>query len=247
VLTELTITNFAIIDRLHLALTSDFSVLTGETGAGKSIIVDAVDALLGGKYGAEFVRTGRDSARVEAIFRLPDSPDITSRLTEYGIEADEGSIILSREIHSSGRTTARINGRAVPTSVLLDVAQGLVDIHGQSEHLSLLRVSEHLNVLDRYAGTTSQRAQLAEKVSTLRALRREIQGLVADEREVARRVDLLRYQINEIQAANLHDGEEQELLHERTLLANADAGLDLFINSVSDIRLFFETYSYAGY
>lgn len=221
-LNELTITNFAIIDRLHLTLTPDFSVLTGETGAGKSIIVDALDALLGGKYGAEFVRAGADSARIEGIFSIPSLPTLAERLAEFGIDAEDGGIILSREIHSSGRTTARINGRAVPASVLQGVAEFLLDIHGQSEHLSLLRASEHINLLDRYAGVAAQRAQVADRVGALRAVRREIQALTADEREAARRSDLLRYQVDEIGAANLHDGEEQELQHERTLLGNAE-------------------------
>jgi DNA repair protein RecN (Recombination protein N) len=222
VLTELTITNFAIIDRLHLTLAPNFTVLTGETGAGKSIIIDAVDALLGGKYGAEFVRTGADSARVEGIFALPDSADLASRLSEFGLTPEEGGLILTREIYASGRSTARVNGRAVPTSVLQDVAQLLVDIHGQSEHLSLLRVSEHINFLDRYAGLAAARAQIADNVAALRGVRRELQGLIADEREIARRVDLLRYQTDEIDAADLHDGDEQELLRERTLLGNAE-------------------------
>ncbi len=221
-LTELTITNFAIIDRLHMALTPNFSVLTGETGAGKSIIVDAVDALLGGKYGATFVRTGEESARIEGIFSLPNSSDLARRLAELGLEAEEGSIILSREIHASGRTTARINGRAVPTSAMLEIAQLLVDIHGQSEHLSLLRAGEHINFLDRYADLDAARTQVAEQVARLRAVRRELHDLISDEREAARRVDLLRYQIDEINAAGLHDGEEQALLHERTLLGNAE-------------------------
>ena len=221
-LSELTITNFAIIDYLCLSLDDGFSVLTGETGAGKSIIIDAVDALLGGKYGAEFVRTGSDSARIEGIFRLPSSPELMKLLGEYGIEPEDGTIILSREIYSSGRSTARINGRAVPLSVLQQISQLLVDIHGQSEHLSLLRVSEHINFLDRFANLEGLRRQVAEKVALLRSVRRDMQSLMADEREIARRVDLLRFQIDEITSANLHDGEEEELLHERTLLANAE-------------------------
>jgi DNA repair protein RecN (Recombination protein N) len=222
VLSELTITNFAIIDRLHLTLAPDFSVLTGETGAGKSIIIDAMDALLGGKYGAEFIRSGSESARIEGIFRLPESPELADLLVEYGIEVEDASLILSREIHSSGRSTLRVNGRALPGSVVQDVAQVLLDIHGQSEHLSLLRVSEHINFLDRYAAVASQRAQVAEKVALLRAVRRELQSLMSDERELARRVDLLRFQVDEISTASLHAGEEEELSQERVLLSNAE-------------------------
>ncbi len=221
-LAELTISNFAIIDRLHVTLSSDFTVLTGETGAGKSIIVDALDALLGGKYGAEFVRTGAESARIEGIFTVPSTADLVTRLAEFGLETDDETLILSREIHSSGRSTARVNGRAVPNSVLQEIAQALLDIHGQSEHLSLLRVSEHINVLDRYAGVGDQRAAVAERVAHLRAVRRELQNLLADERDIARRVDLLRYQIDEINAAGLRQGEEEELQRERTLLSNAE-------------------------
>lgn len=221
-LVELTIRNFAIIDRLHVTLSPDFTVLTGETGAGKSIIVDAMDALLGGKYGAEFVRTGAASAAIEGIFNAPPRADLAQQLAEYGLQAEDDMLILSREIHGSGRSTARINGRAVPGSVLQDVAQALLDIHGQSEHLSLLRVSEHVNVLDRYAGAGSQRAAVADKVAMLRAVRRDLHSLMADERDTARRVDLLRYQIDEIDAAGLREGEEEELLRERTLLGNAE-------------------------
>lgn len=221
-LVELTIRNFAIIDRLHVTLSPDFTVLTGETGAGKSIIVDAMDALLGGKYGAEFVRTGAASAAIEGIFNAPPRADLAQQLAEYGLQAEDDMLILSREIHGSGRSTARINGRAVPGSVLQDVAQALLDIHGQSEHLSLLRVSEHVNVLDRYAGAGSQRAAVADKVAMLRAVRRDLHSLMADERDTARRVDLLRYQIDEINAAGLREGEEEELLRERTLLGNAE-------------------------
>lgn len=221
-LAELAISNFAIIDRLHLTLDAGFSVLTGETGAGKSIIIDAVDALLGARYGAEFVRSGSDTARVEGIFRLAPPPALTARLAELGLDMEDDSIILSREIHGSGRSTARINGRAVPVSVLQEVGQALVDIHGQSEHLSLLRQSEHVNFIDRFGNLMQQRAHVAEKVTRLRAVRRELQSLVADEREIARRVDLLRYQSDEIAAAALHSAEDEELAQERTLLANAE-------------------------
>ena len=141
-----------------------------------------------------------------ASSRFTPSADLARLLDEYGLEAEDGSIILSREIYSSGRSTARINGRAVPTSVLQDIGQALVDIHGQSEHLSLLRQSEHV---DCWTATPVRRpgaAQVAEQVATLRAVRRELQSLLADEREIARRVDLLRYQIDEIAAAALQRG-----------------------------------------
>ena len=200
-LTELHITDFAIIDHLDVALGSGFNVLTGETGAGKSIIIDAVNALLGSKLGAESVRSGAEVARVEGVFTVA-ADAVPPTLAEAGITPDEG-LILSRELHASGRSVCRVNGRLVPVGVLQEVSQGLVDIHGQSEHLSLLRASQHVDFLDRYGGLLEQRAAVAAQVATLRSLRRELNTLVADDREMARRADLLRYQIDEIQAASL--------------------------------------------
>jgi len=223
-LSELTISQFAIIDTLHLTLSPGFNVLTGETGAGKSIVVDAVSALLGEKMGVECVRTGAPSARVEGIFQVARSDVralLAGVLTEVGIEFDDDSLILSREIHASGRTVGRINGRAVPLPVLQQVGQALVDIHGQSEHLSLLRVSEQINLLDRYAGLGEAREKVGRLVTGLRQVRRELQTLLADERLLAQRADLLRYQIDEIQAARLEVGEDEEIGRERTRLQNA--------------------------
>jgi DNA repair protein RecN (Recombination protein N) len=227
-LQELIIHNYAIIDALCLELHPGFNVLTGETGAGKSIIIDAVGALLGGKYGAEVVRTGAERAHIEGVFLLPPQPahnqesGLWAILRAAGLEPDDGTLILSREIHRSGRSTCRVNGHAVPLSLLQQIGDALVDIHGQSDHLSLLRPGEHILILDRYAGLDQQRQMVAMKVSRLRAVRKDIAGLLADERELARRVDLLTYQIEEIASAHLRPGEEEELQRERTLLANAE-------------------------
>ncbi|MBI4758084.1 MAG: DNA repair protein RecN [Chloroflexi bacterium] len=227
-LVELTISDFAIIDHLKLELAPGFNVLTGETGAGKSIIIDALGTLLGQKTSAEAVRSGAAQARVEGVFAgsaavgEPDGKALGPILREYGLETEGGTLILSREINRSGRSIGRVNGRAVPVNVLQQIGSLLVDIHGQSEHLSLLRVSEHLEYLDRFAGLEAERAQLAGLVTALRRTRRELHALIADERELARRVDLLRYQIDEIKAASLRPGEEEELERERTLLNNAE-------------------------
>ena len=220
-LTQLTIANFAIIDRLSLSLRPGLNVLTGETGAGKSIIVDAVSALLGGRVGSEVIRTGADQAFVEGVFDMPDDPALAAILDEHGLEAGE-DVIVSRAVNASGRTVGRVNGRAVPQPVLQAVGQRLVDIHGQTEHISLLRVAEHIGYLDGYAGIAEQRARFAATVSELRRARRELDALVQGEREMARRVDLLRFQIGEIEAARLQPGEDEELRHERDLLANAE-------------------------
>ena len=222
-LAELTITNFAIIDNISLRLVPGFSTLSGETGAGKSIIIDAVSALLGERFGPEFVRTGTEQARIEGVFVLGErAASLQPLLAEYGLAPEDGTLILTRDIHRSGRTGCRINRQTVPVSLLQQVGNALVDIHGQSEHLSLLKVGQHIDFLDRYAGLEESRGQVATRVAALRQVRRELASLIADEREIARRVDLLRYQIEEITAANLVLGEEEELRQERLRLQNAE-------------------------
>jgi DNA repair protein RecN (Recombination protein N) len=224
-LVELNIQNFAIIDELNLRFSPSFNVLTGETGAGKSIIIDAVSTLLGGRAESEYIRAGTDESRIEGIFHLDEAMQavILPLLKEDGLEGeDDETLILAREIRRSGRNFCRVNGRAVTLGTLERIARGLVDIHGQSEHLSLLRVREHVNLLDRYAGLWPLRNRAADKVSTLRQVRQELRELLRDERELARRVDLLEYQVQEIAAARLEVGEEKELIAERNRLANAE-------------------------
>jgi len=225
VLAELHVRDFAIIDELSLTFAPGFSVLTGETGAGKSIIVDAVELVLGGRADATGVRAGADRAIVEATFRLSPAQQaaLASVLEREGLEGDDPDLLLlGREVRLSGRSLCRVNGRAVTLALLREIAEGLVDIHGQSEHLSLLRVREHVNLLDRYAELGSLRAQVAELVDGMRAVRRELVDLVRREQELAQRADLLQFQIGEIGAAVLQVGEEEELLGERLRLTNAE-------------------------
>ena len=278
-LLELSIKDFAIIDSLHLRMNRYFNVFTGETGAGKSIIIDAVNTLLGGKIGAEFVRAGCERATVEGVFSvdaLPSLPTITDAwqtfdaphesasngastmfeafdaatsatpnaqtvqpnatdaesadasialaalLKEYDITPEDGQLILSRDIFRSGRTVARINGRALSQQVLQQVASWLVDIHGQSEHMSLLRPEQHVNFLDRYAELLSVREQLAEKVTQWRAARKQLQALQQNERDQTRRAEFLRFEIEEIEKAQLQTSEIEELEQERKVLNNAE-------------------------
>ncbi len=235
-LLELNITNFAIIDRLNLRLNPGFNALTGETGAGKSIIIDAMGAMLGEKTGVEFVRHGTDRARVEGVFelRLNLEDERMAHLldllqTNELLESEESSLpqvnaassllnlTLSRELSSTGRSTCRVNGSPVKAEVLREVGQALVDIHGQTEHISLLRVSEHLELLDQSAGLIGKRKKVGEIVGQLRAIRKERQSLQKDERELVRRTELLKFQVGEIEAAALQLGEEEELLKERQL------------------------------
>lgn len=224
-LIELNIRDFAIIDELRVKFEPGLNVLTGETGAGKSIMIDALGAVLGERVGPDVVRSGARNASVEAIFDVSgmrERPELTAFADEFGIELDEGTLILAREVAAGGRSTARINGRATTAGALSRAGALLVDIHGQSDHLSLLRQGEHLNILDRYAGTLSERDQIATLVRDLRAVRSTLNDLVTGERERERRIDLLSFQVTEISEAALEDGEEERLAAERDVLANAE-------------------------
>lgn len=223
-LIELYIRNFAIIEELRLELEPGFVVFTGETGAGKSILIDAVEMVLGGRGETAVIRTGCDSALIDATFRLQGAAgeEIRQRLETEGLLEDHDTVSLSREIRREGRSLCRANGRLVNLSMLRDIGELLVDVHGQSEHLSLLRVREHLNLLDRYAQAEEARRAFGEVYEALRRVQAELAALRQSEREAARRAEMLAYQINEIEAAALRPGEDRALLEERTRLANAE-------------------------
>ncbi len=224
-LSELFIQDFAIIDQLHLRFESGFNVLTGETGAGKSIIIDAVSLLLGGRAEVDLIRSGASQATVEGIYVLDEEvrSALDPLLEKDGLEGDDPTtLVLAREIRRGGRNVSRVNGRSVTLKLLREVGEYLVDIHGQTEHLSLMRVREHVELLDRYGELWPLRDRFAALVRELRIVRRELAGLRRDERELARRVDLLQYQVSEIDAARLEPGEDEELAQERTRLANAE-------------------------
>ena len=218
------VTNFATIEQLEIELAPGFSVLTGETGAGKSIIVDALSLLLGGRADGGMVRSGARQSRVEGIFLLGGdlSQRIEAALNEYEIDAGEEEIILAREVNLDGRNTCRVNGRIVPLRLLNTLAQHLVDIHGQNQHLSLLRVREQMDILDQYGGLWPLRTEVAELARRLTEARRELDRLRRDEQELAQRVDFLRYQEGEISAANLRPAEDDGLTLERDRVANAE-------------------------
>ena len=220
----LSVTDFATIEQLDIELAPGFSVLTGETGAGKSIIVDALGLLLGGRADVGVVRSGARQSRVEGIFLLGGdiSQNINVALNEYDIDVGEEEIILAREVNLDGRNTCRVNGRIVPLRLLSTLAQHLVDIHGQNQHLSLLRVREHMDILDKYGGLWQLRTEVAEWARQLTEARRELDRLRKDEAEVAQRVDFLRYQVGEINTANLRPTEYDDLTLERDRIANAE-------------------------
>lgn len=222
-LVELSIQNIAIIDRLRVTFEPTLNALTGETGAGKSIIIDALGAVVGGRTSPDMLRSGEERARIEAVFDVTDRDDPALRavLDEAGIEHEDGTLILSRDLQSNGRSVARINGQTVTVGLLGRVGERLVDIHGQSAHLSLLRPATHLDFLDAYAGLMERRAELATLVHRVRQMRVERAALEQDDRELARRTDLLRFQVDEIASASLEADEDESLRAERTRLSNA--------------------------
>jgi len=228
-LLELNIKDFAIIDRLSLRLEAGFNVLTGETGAGKSIIIDALGTLRGDRADPTFVRAGAERARIEGVFSISDRPDVVPVLTEYGLWDDEDEqVILSREVNGeSGRSVARINGRAVSISVLREVGGRLVDIHGQHEGLSLFNTRTHGEMLDRFGGLLPQRAEVAETVGALRKVRDELAALRKAAASRAERIEELRFLLEDVGAAKLRPGEEAELVQERSLVQNGAKITDL--------------------
>jgi DNA repair protein RecN (Recombination protein N) len=224
-LSELHIENFAIISQLDLSFHPGLNIFTGETGAGKSIIIDAVETILGSRAEATMLRKGAERALIEASFHIPDevSQPVKQILEREELQDDAGSLILGREIRNNGRSIARVNGRSVNNHLLSELSEYLVDVHGQSEHLSLLHVHHHLGLLDNYAHVEPEMAVYQAAYHQLVQVRKQLAELRIAESEAARQIDILKYQIDEIEAARLQDGEEEELRAERTRLANAES------------------------
>lgn len=225
-LLELHISDFAIIDELNLRLERGFNVLTGETGAGKSIIIDALGMLRGEKPDPSMVRAGRSRARVEGVFSLHSRPDLLPLLREYGLcdedEEPEPEIVLTRELSAeSGRSVARINRRAVNTGILREIGSRLLDIHGQHEGLSLFDTRTHLDMLDRLGGLLPLRDEVAAQGARLAEVRTQLADLRRSEERRTERIEELRVLLDDVQAAHLRPDEEQELLQERSMLQNA--------------------------
>ncbi len=218
-LAQLTIRNFALIDSLTLEFQPGFNVLTGETGAGKSILIDAITAALGERASADLVRKGADRASIEAMFEVEEG--CLPIVQEW---SEDGLIILGREIGASGRSTFRINGRMATAATVREVAADLIDIHGQHDHQSLLHPERHVDFLDGWAGKEVQAAKrrAVELLGQFRDTRRELDTLLTGERDRAQRLDLYRFQVDEIDAAGISQAEEEELLADRSRLANAE-------------------------
>jgi len=202
----LNIRNLAVIEAVEIEFGPGFTVLTGETGAGKSILVEAVALLLGGRASSDLVRTGEEVAHIQALFET----------------ADGRELIVRREVTAQGRSRAFVDGALATAATLRDLAEELIELHGQHEHHLLLETDRHLDLLDEYAGLGAERADVAAAFEALQRLRMELDALTLDERQKAARIDLLTFQRDEIEKAGLSAGEEEALLGERQVLANAD-------------------------
>jgi DNA repair protein RecN (Recombination protein N) len=221
-LSELRIRNFALIDQLTVRLGPGLNVLTGETGAGKSIIVGALSLLLGERASVDVVRAGAERASVEGIFDTDGNAEVERWLEEQGIEAEDGLLILKREVAAGGRSRAWINGSPTTATLLGELGGVLVSLHGQHEHQTLLRRDEQRSILDAYAGLTDLVQQVSAARATLNDARSRIARLEHHRAEVGERSDLLRFQLEEIESAALRVGEDQELEEEARKLSHSE-------------------------
>ncbi|NDJ33233.1 MAG: DNA repair protein RecN [Chloroflexi bacterium] len=225
-LSEITIKDFAIIDHLTLQFEPGFNVLTGETGAGKSIILDAVSMLLGARADTAFVRAGAKSAMVEGVFTITNpllEDHVRSVLEREEIEAESPDmVIISREIKRAGRSVARVNGTTTTNAVIQELGEALVDIHGQGDYLSLLKPETHLELIDRFAALEGDRAAFAKLVRRIEKVRVERRKLIQNEEALKARAEMLSFKVEEIAAADLKKGELETLQEEGKLLANAE-------------------------
>jgi DNA repair protein RecN (Recombination protein N) len=224
-LLELRVRDVGIIEDINWSLGPGFNVITGETGAGKSLVIDAVEALLGGKPDEEMIRHGSSEARIEGVFSLSKDRDyagLREVLSEKGLGIDDDTLVVYRELRRQGRSVIRVNGQAVPRGLLQQIGHLLIDVHGQSQHLSLLDSKSHLDFLDAYARTLEMRQAFSAMVSELNQAEQELKSLTRDEQELARREEYLRYQVDEIGRAELRAGEDEELEQEQKVLASTE-------------------------
>lgn len=217
-LEQLTIKNVAVIDKLEVSFRNGMSVLTGETGAGKSIIIDSINMILGSRSNKDLIRRGTEKAEVQAVFSMTDS--VRTVLEDNEIDTDEGCVIISRRVTADGKSSARINGSIVTLNTLRDIADMLINIHGQHDNQALLMPSKHIVFLDDYADTSLDGYRNLYNKS--REIEKQLKSLQTDERERIQKMELLEYQVNEITAAKLEPGEEAELTATRKLLENAE-------------------------
>lgn len=233
-LIELSIKNFAIIEKQTVSFDRGLTVLTGETGAGKSIIIDAIHLLVGGRGSHEFVRHGEDKAEIEGLFQIDDiEHPINKKANEFGIEIEDGMVVLRREISKNGKSICRVNGKLVTITNLREIGSALVDIHGQHEHQELMDESTHLTLLDNFGGEEIHHVlneyQLVYK--EFEQTSKKLKKLNENEQQMAHRLDLIQFQLEEIQKAQLKLNEDEELIEEKRRLSNFERIFSLMQNS----------------
>lgn len=238
-LAELSIKNFAIIESLTISFERGLTVLTGETGAGKSIIIDAIHLLAGARGSSEFVRYGEKRAELEALFLLDGTNHpVYQRCEEFGIDVSDGMIILRRDMSSTGKSICRINGKLVTIAVLREVGQLLVDIHGQHDNQELMNEENHLSLLDQYGGQEVKDA-LEAYLDVYRhydGLKKKITQLSENEQEMAHRLDLLQFQLDEIEKADLQPKEDELLQEEKNQISNYEKIYDALKNGYNSLH-----------
>ena len=225
---ELTVQDFAIISNLTIPFREGMTVLTGETGAGKSIIIDAMGLIAGGRGSIDYIRDGAEKCRIEGSFFVSDNEDVATFLEKNGIEPSDGQLVIQREIYRTGRNNCRINGQLVTTKILREIGPYIVDIHGQNEHQELMHVSNHLHLLDQYGMKQlgNELTVYQEKFKNYMSLKEHVNHLLNNEKEFVQRMDMLTFQYKEIESAQLTDGEEEALIEERRKLMNFQKIMD---------------------
>ena len=221
----LSIRNLAVIDSVELTFGSGLHVLTGETGAGKSIMIDAISLVLGARGSSELVRHGAKKAEIAALFEFPEKHPVWQKLDDYGLNADDdGTLLIKRDIAQNGKSTCRVNGQIVTLTMLRQIGSLFIDVHGQHDHQSLLREEEHVAWLDAYAGEQLQRLkqEYRQLYSEYRQVEHDHRRLTEGERETVQRIDLLEFQAKEIAAARLSEDEEERLQRRRQKLAHME-------------------------
>lgn len=236
-LIELSIRHFAIIEELTVQFEKGLTVLTGETGAGKSIIIDAIGLLLGGRGSSEFVRYGEKRAEIEGLFIVEAQHPGIKKALEYGVDVQDSMFILRRNITSQGKSICRVNGKLVTLAILREIGQALVDIHGQHEHQTLMHAEQHISMLDGFAQNklTSALLEYQSLYKNAKQLQKQLLSLSKNEQEMAQKLDLFQYQLQEIEQANLQPNEDQLLSQERHKLAHSEKLFSLLQDSYSSL------------
>ncbi|CAM3124521.1 DNA repair protein RecN [Filibacter tadaridae] len=237
-LSEISIKNFAIIEKLEVTFNEGLTVLTGETGAGKSIIIDAVTLLVGGRGSQEFIRHGEKKAELEGMFIIdePQNP-VFSKLADFDIEIEDGVVILRRDLNSNGKTVCRVNGKLVTIAIMREIGSHLIDIHGQHENQELMHERTHIHLLDQFAGERLANAHhnYTDLYGHYKRLKRKLETANENEQQIAQRIDLYSFQLKEINAAALIIGEEDELEDEKQKLQNFNRLFERLNNAYESI------------